>query len=105
MSFSTFSNGDKTDITLEPINNVYVPLKTDENSRFATGLSINSNEGTRVFDIKNFKKIDQKTEPIRKRHLVLNDNIFSRVFVGGISVFGIYILYNLLYKKGGKSSR
>lgn len=89
-------------VSLENIKGIYVPLKKTENTS-KIGYKIENIEGMRDFDIKNFmnihQNIDQKTiNELKTRELVLNDNIFSRVFIGGISFFGLYVLYNFLYK-------
>jgi len=105
-STSIFSSSTTTNkpelgtVKLENINGIYVPLKqTDSNN----GYKIENIEGMRDFDIKSFmninQKIDQKTiNELTDRNLILNDNIFSRIFIGGISFFGLYVLYNFLYK-------
>ncbi len=91
-------------VTIHPINNVYVPLKDNETTSNTSQLKIVTNEGMRDFDIKDFVKVNQKVDQtilnkLKINNLILKDNIFSRVFIGGFSICGIYILYNLLYKK------
>ena len=99
--FSTTTNNLEP-VNLENINGIYVPLKQTDNT-VNGGYKIENIEGMRDFDIKKFINIHQKTNQITinelKTHdLILNDNIFSRVFIGGISFFGLYVLYNFLYK-------
>jgi len=98
-NFSTKPNESKLEpISLENINGIYVPLKQKDNN--ADGYKIENIEGMRDFNIQNFININQKIDKkvLNERDLVLNDNIFSRVFVGGISFLGLYSLYILLYK-------
>jgi hypothetical protein len=100
--FSSKTNNSKLGaINLENIDGVYVSLKQSDNIN--GGYKIENIEGMRDFDIKNFVNINQKIDQnalndIRKQDLVLNDNIFTRVFIGGISFFGLYVLYSVLYK-------
>lgn len=96
--FSTTSTNLKP-VNLENINGIYVPLKqTSDTTNGSYKI-----EGMRDFDIQNFINIHQKNDQrtineLKDRDLILNDNIFSRVFIGGISFFGLYVLYNFLYK-------
>jgi len=84
-------------IDIKNINGVYVPLKKEDNEE-------------ETIDINNFFKLNQNNDlavnntndqfnPTNIQTLILNDNLSSRFFIGGISIVGIYILYNLLYKK------
>jgi len=98
---SSTNNLEKNAINIKAVNGIYVPLKNNENKQKYT-------EGLSEIDINNFIKINQKDNDNNlglnyikgEQHLILNDNITTRVFIGGISVFGIYILYKLLYVKG-----
>jgi len=101
-NFSTKTNDSNLELVdLKNINGIYVPLKQTNNT--ADGYNIGNIEGMRDFDIKNFLNINQKVDQkildeLNGQDLVLNDNIFSRVFIGGISFFGLYVLYIFLYK-------
>lgn len=91
---------EKNAINIKEINGMYVPLKKKENNQKYT-------EGMSEIDINNFIKINPKNtdEYLElnyskgEQDLILNDNIATRVFIGGISVFGVYILYKLLHIK------
>jgi len=97
-------------VNIEKIDSVFVPLK--ESDRLATNCKIGIIEGMRDFNIQHFTKINQtndklfmeqiKNQEIKNQQLIMNDNIFTRVFVGGISIFGLYVLYNFLYKSKNK---
>jgi len=98
---SKSDNSNLGTINLENIDGVYVPLKQTDNTN--DGYKIDNIEGMRDFDIKKFININQRIDQsiidsMNTQNLVLNDNIFSRVFVGGISLFGLYVLYGILYK-------
>jgi hypothetical protein len=98
---SSTNKSEKNAINIKAVNGIYVPLKKNENKQKYT-------EGMSEIDINNFIKINQENEDkylglnyIKgEQQLILNDNITTRVFIGGISVFGVYILYKLLYVKG-----
>jgi hypothetical protein len=100
---SVFNSSMNTPLTnnidIKNINGIYVPLKIEDKN----------NEELSDFNINNFIKINQNNnlglndtnncQLNPPRDLILNDNLSSRFFIGGISAFGLYILYNLLYKK------
>ena len=94
-----------TNIMIDKIDNIYIPLKETEN--ICQNGYISSIEGMRDFNIKEFNIIKQNSDVSyinanKKTHLIveLNDNIMTRLFIGGISAVGVIAIYNLLYKKG-----
>jgi hypothetical protein len=103
-SFSSLNTNEKQTVDIELIDGVYVPLKdektVDHNGVAKVG-NMHSEEGFEFKDILHVKQhTDNKMmDDLHVRHLVLNDTLTARIFIGGTSIFGLYVLYNLLYNK------
>jgi hypothetical protein len=103
-SFDSLNSNDKQTVNIDLIDGVYVPLK-DEKTVTPHGVAkivnMQNEEGFEFKDILHVnQRVDSKTmKDLRVKHLVMNDTPTARIFIGGVSVFGLYVLYNLLYKK------
>jgi hypothetical protein len=86
-----------TTVDIKRIDDVYVPLKETETD--AQRGYISSIEGMKTIDFTDFKEIRQKSNLPLKTALIVNDNIMTRLFIGGISAIGLVALYKLLYRK------
>ena len=97
--FTSSMNTPTTDnIDIININGIYVPLKKEDNNNEETSHINNFIKINQINDLANTND-NYQFNPTPLETLILNDNLSSRIFIGGISVVGIYILYNLLYKK------
>jgi hypothetical protein len=124
--FDSLTSTEKQNVNIELIDGVYVPLR-DKDTDKATGVAkignihnegiarANSVGDDRIFrngmgekeegfDFKDVLRVKQHTDDkmlkdMNARHLVLNDTPATRIFIGGASILGLYVLYNLLYKK------
>jgi hypothetical protein len=88
-------------IAIKKIDTVFVPLK--ETDKHEESWHISSIEGMEDIQFQNFTHIRQREGTVPHHSaiqtIVLNDNIMTRLFVGGISAIGIFAVYNLLYKR------
>jgi len=103
-SFDSVNSNERQSVNINLIDGVFVPLK-DEKMVAPAGLAqVGSIRNEKGFDFEHILRIKQHTDDktmkeLNVKHLVLNDTIFARIFIGGTSIFGLYVLYNLLYRK------
>lgn len=87
-------------MTMNKMKNAYVPLKeTDTNEQ---NIKMSVVDYATIKQLKtaneNFKVMGVEQKRGDNIQIGVKDTIATNIFVGGISLIGIYILHNLLYK-------
>jgi hypothetical protein len=87
-------------MTMNKMKNAYIPLKeTDKNEQ---NVKMSVVDYATIKQLKtaneNFKVMGGKQKQPSNFRIELKDTMATNIFVGGISLIGIYILHNLLYK-------
>lgn len=103
-SFYSLNTNENQIVNIDLIDGVYVPLKNEKTVTTHGVAKIGNIHREEGFEFKNIIHVKQNTDnemmnDLHIRHLVLNDTLTARIFIGGTSIFGLYILYNLLYNK------
>lgn len=101
--FNSLETDEKQNINIDLIDGIFVPLKDKETVKPGVA-KIGNIENKEGFEFNDVVQINQyidhnTTNELTVKHLVFDDTPVTRIFIGGISIFGLYILFNLLYKK------
>ena len=102
-SFNSLETDEKQNVNIDLIDGVFVPLKNEDPVKpgVAKIVNIENEEG---FEFKDVVQINQYADhstmnELNIKHLIFDDTPVTRIFIGGVSIFGLYVLFNLLYKK------
>ena len=102
-SFDSLETDKKQNVNIDLIDGVFVPLKDEETVKPGVA-KIGNIENEEGFEFKDVVQINQYTDhntmnELNVKHLIFDDTPVTRIFIGGVSIFGLYVLFNLLYKK------
>ena len=102
-SFDSLETNEKQNVNIDLIDGVFVPLKNEETVKPVVA-EISNIENEEGFEFKDVVQINQYTDQntmneLNVKRLIFDDTPVTRIFIGGISIFGLCVLFNLLYKK------
>lgn len=94
---------DNKTMSMTKIKNAYTPLKKTDKPVENVKIDLNDFNSLKQFFLKKDKKENFEVMNITQLEqtpfqIKINDNVTTRIFIGGVSLMAIYVLHNLLYK-------